>query len=300
MMPHNGRVKWSRLRPVQQNPLDAYGLPSKGETRLHDFKTQELYYTKIIERYLAFCTEADGREELLAWFASFERASASASESAATSTTAGPKTVSAAKDLSDVLLALRKLREAIVATKRADDFSVHVYLFCIRQAILARQPEAYHPAILYLLRVMARQHPLTRVEAHEVTAYLVLDAACRRGDLAEAYRLRSQHRFRNRTVDGVLAALARDDWLAFRRLLQSVDGHQAKLLECAEHGLRVHTLKCFGRAYLRLDDVAYLESVTGMEWADLQRKYGVGWERDGKAVIIRKAKPKTPATRAAS
>lgn len=228
------------------------------------------------------------------------RASASASASAPVSAAAAStsaSTTGAAKDLSDVLMALRKLREAMVATKRADDFSVQAYLFCIRLAILARQPEAYHPAILYLLGVMGRLHPLTRVEAHEVTAYLVLDAACRRGDLAEAYRLRCLHRFRSRTVDGVLAALARDDWLAFRRLLQRVDGHQAKLLECAEHGLRVHTLKCFGRAYLRLDDVAYLESVTGMEWAVLQRKYGVGWERDGKAVIIRtvKVKPKTPA-----
>ncbi|OAA58530.1 hypothetical protein SPI_06603 [Niveomyces insectorum RCEF 264] len=323
---------WSRLRPVEQDPLDVYGLPSKGETRLSNFKTQERYYTKIIERYLAFCTEASDRDALLARFASLELAdaadSAETSEKARASLAVPSKPgagdggggggqcageeeghrrgrcrrpSTASKDLGDVLLALRKLREAIVATGRADDFAAHAYLFCIRLAILAKQPEAYHPAILHLLRTIHRVRPLTSLEHQEVVAYLVLDAACRRGDLAAAFRLRCAHRLRSATVDAVLAAVARDDWVAFYRLRRHrVDGHQAKLLEFAEHDLRVHTLKCFGRAYLRLEDVGVLEAATGLGWADLQSKYGVGWERDGRAVIIRKIQPRKPPPAAAA
>lgn len=216
----------------------------------------------------------------------------------------------ASRDLTMVLAALRKLREAIVATGRADDFATQVYLFCIRLAILAKHPQSYHPAILHLLRSIHRRRPLNAVELHEVAAYRVLDAACRRGDLAEAYHLRCLYKLRNGTVDTALRALAHDDWVALRRLIGGgssgvnrggcADGHQIKLLEYAVHDLRVHTLKCFGRAYLRLEDVGFLEASTGIGWAELQKQYNVGWELDGKAVVIRKMQPKEPAAAAAA
>ena len=225
----------------------------------------------------------------------------------------------ASRDLTMVLSALRKLREAIVATSRADDFATQVYLFCIRLAILAKHHQSYHPAILHLLRSIHRRRPLNSAELNEVAIYRVLDAACRRGDLAEAYHLRYLYKLRNTTVDTALRALAQDDWVALQRLIgfgggnavggasatgggsgrssrgACADGHQIKLLEYAVHNMRVHTLKCFGRAYLRLEDVAFLEASTGLGWKLLQKDYDVGWELDGKAVIIRKMQPKTPA-----
>ncbi|THW88745.1 hypothetical protein D6D15_05737 [Aureobasidium pullulans] len=42
---------WGRLRQPQIDPLEVYGLPSKGETRLADLKTQETYFERI-PRYL--------------------------------------------------------------------------------------------------------------------------------------------------------------------------------------------------------------------------------------------------------
>lgn len=284
------------------DPLEALGLPSKGDTRLLDFKTQERYYTKIVERYMNFCSDAGERDELLRRFASLDLSSSSTdrnvpTESAASSPTIDPSRISIApatvpsntKGLSDVLAALRKLREGIVASKRVDDFAIQVYLFCIRLSVLVKHPESYHPAILHLLRRIQPLHSMTSVEMSEVVGYLVLDTACRRNDLAEAFALRHKYRLRDAKVDGILDALTHDNYIEFNRLKRRVDGHRAKLLEYAEEGVRKHLLKCFGRAYLNVD-LKFLEKCAGSEWASLTAEDGVGWELDGTKVIIRKIK----------
>ena len=132
---------------------------------------------------------------------------------------------------------------------------------------------------------------MTSVERHEVVGYLVLDAACRRGDLAEAYALRNRHRLADGRVDAVLRALAADNWVAWRRVRMQVDGYRARLMELAEARVRGHTLRAFGRAYLTLP-LDVLEVQAGVGWAELRAKFGVGWELDGKTVVIRKVKAK--------
>ncbi|KAK7721323.1 hypothetical protein SLS64_001619 [Diaporthe eres] len=305
---------WQRLKPVDLDPLESMGLPSKGETRLLDHKNQERYYTKIVERYLSFCSDATDRDALLQKFGSLsigkERggssgtdasvASGSTASTASTAITASTASVAppfpaptlsqtSTNDLSAVLMALRKLREGIVASKRIDDFATQAYLFNVRTAILVKHSESYHPAILYLLRTIHPKHPLTSFELREVTGYLVLDAACRRGDLAEAFALRNRFKLRDAKVDAILHALARDDFIAFGRVKRTVDGHQAKFLEFCEDGLRRHTLKCFGRAYLSVD-VPYLEKATGATFLELVERDGVGWHSDGSKVVIRSIK----------
>ncbi|KAK6864905.1 hypothetical protein PG995_001433 [Apiospora arundinis] len=284
---------WSRLKPVDLDPLEAIGLPSKGDNRLLDFKTQERYYTKIVERYMSFCSDAGERQELLRRFSSLQlseplhttpkpppstsstpadpsrpvprHASSAPAVPAAASISASADTQS----LSDVLAALRKLREGIVASKRADDFAVQAYLFCIRLSVLVKHPES--------------------IEMTEVVGYLVLDTACRRGDLAEAYALRSRYRLRDPKIDGVLDALAHDNYVLYKRLRRSVDGHKAKLLEFGEGPMRQHTLKCFGRGYLGVE-LEFLEECADSTWMDLVTNDGVGWELDGTKVVIRKIK----------
>lgn len=302
---------WSRLKPVELDPLDVFGLPSKGDDRLLDLKTQERYYTKIVERYMTFCSDAGERDELMRRFASLnltlqnDEANKTAQTTPhLTSTRPQPHHATTApagvpvrssqlssdtKGLSDVLAALRKLREGIVASKRADDFAVQAYLFCIRLAVLVRHPETYHPSILHLLRRIHPRHPMTSIETTEVVGYLILDTACRRGDLAEAYALRHRHRLRDPKVDGVLEALAHDNYVLLKRLRMSADGHKAKLLEYAEEGMRRHALKCFGRSYLSVD-LAFLEKCADANWMDLISNEKVGWELEGSKVIIRKVK----------
>lgn len=284
------------------DPLEAMGLPSKGDTRLLDLKTQERYYTKIVERYMSFCSDAGERDELLRRFASLDLSSTTneqnvPTESTTNTTTADPSSIPIApatvpsntKGLSDVLSALRKLREGIVASKRSDDFAIQVYLFCIRLSVLVKHPESYHPAILHLLRRIHPRHGMTSVEMSEVVGYLVLDTACRRNDLAEAFALRHRYRLRDAKIDAVLDALAHDNYVEFHRLKRRVDGHRAKLLGYAEEGVRKHLLKCFGRAYLGVD-LAFLEKCADTDWVSLRAEDGVGWALDGTKVIIRKVK----------
>ncbi|OTA98232.1 hypothetical protein M426DRAFT_326162 [Hypoxylon sp. CI-4A] len=293
---------WSRLKPVDLDPLEAMGLPSKGDNRLLDFKTQERYYTKIVERYMTFCSDAGERDELLRRFASLDLTSKPNNEnlpakSAANSSLPDPNIPPMApatipnntKGLSDVLSALRKLREGIVASKRVDDFAIQVYLFCIRLSVLVKHPESYHPAILHLLRRIQPHHSMTSVEMSEVVGYLILDTACRRNNLAEAFAIRHKYRLRDAKIDIVLDALAHDNYIEFNRLKRRVDGHKAKLLEYAEESMRRHLLKCFGRAYLNVD-LNFLEVCAGSKWASLTAEDGVGWELDGGKVVIRKVK----------
>ncbi|KEZ46831.1 Uncharacterized protein SAPIO_CDS0142 [Scedosporium apiospermum] len=280
---------WGRLKAPDQDPLESMGLPSKGDTRLLDFKTQERYYTKIVERYMSFCSDSGQRDELLRRFASLNLDDAPLSGATAPAGRSPAPTTSNTKALSDVMMALRKLREGIVASSRADDFAVQSYLFCIRLSVLVKHPESYHPAILHLLRNIHPMHSLTSLEFQEVVGYLVLDAACRRGDLAEAFNLWQQHGLRDSKVYALLKALTHDNYVAFGRIKGAVDAHKASLMELAERDLRVHTLKCFGRSYLSVDR-AFLEKATASGWERLTKEDGVGWHLDGDKVIIRKIK----------
>ncbi|KAK4241966.1 hypothetical protein C8A03DRAFT_40673 [Achaetomium macrosporum] len=329
----------SRLKPIEHDPLAEYGLPSKGEKRLLSPKVQEAYYTKIVERYLAFCTEAGDREGLQKQFARLaiaDRASSAAVSPLPQPASSPSKYQPLPSDdkLSQILSALRKLREALVASHRADDFATQVYLFSARLGILASSYETYYPSLLQLLRRHQRAQrqqrqqvhvppptttsastarhsssssssqpnnrgstssssgDLTSVEYHEVTSYLVIDAACRRADLAEAYALRHTYRLRDPKVDLILASLVADNWVAWRRVKKQVDGYRVRLMEFAEAQVRTHALKAFGRAYLSLP-LGVLEAQMGVSWAELRERFGVGWELgDGEGgerrVVIRK------------
>lgn len=266
---------------------------------------------------MSFCSDAGKRDELLRRFASYNSTQQSPSSPKAESQKAGPSssgtktkasegkhaapvTVSpeAAKDpastksLDSVIMALRKLREGIVAIKRADDFAVQAYLFNIRLAVLTKLPESYHPACLYLLNQLHHMHPLTAIELQEVVSYLILDAACRRGNLEEAFSLRRRHRVRDVKVDRALSSLVHDNWILFRETRRAVDGHMARIMDFAADDMRMRSLKSLGRTYLSVD-LKYLEAVTERKWEELVRVDEVGWELDGERVVIRRVKAKS-------
>lgn len=196
------------------------------------------------------------------------------------------------KSLQDVLMALRKLREGLVATKRADLFSIQAYIFSIRLSILAKHPESYHPAILHLLRYMAIWTPMVHSEIEEIAGYFMLDAACRRRDLTEAYFIRQDFNIRNKKLDRILKALAHDDYVSWQFSKKQVSRHCLKLMEWADDDLRLHTLKCFSRSYFNVD-LSFLEFATGRKWNELKEKDKVGWELgDEEKVTIRKVRAK--------
>lgn len=292
------------IAPCDGASLERHGILLTCGHRLLNEKTQEQYYTTIMQRYMSFCNDAGKRDELLRRFEAIDLNAARGGSRAAEAIAPGSKSSEATaasqaaealqspsntRALSQVMMALRKLREGIVASKRVDDFAVQAYLFCIRLSVLVKHPESYHAAILYLLRHLHPLCPLTSLELQEVVGYLVLDTACRRGDLGEAHWLRNEHHLRDPQVDAVLHALAHDNWVSFRRLKLRVDGHRARLLEFADKEVRSRTLKAFGRSYFSVDR-DYLETSTDSCWGDLTTKDSVGWELDGDKVIIRRVR----------
>ncbi|KAK0114978.1 hypothetical protein ONS96_013452 [Cadophora gregata f. sp. sojae] len=293
---------WSRLKPMNLDPLEVVGLPSKGDHRLLDHKAQERYYTKIVERYMAFCSEAGRGDELIRRMARMDISNQSIPENNRPKTApatpnismnamAANADVSGQKDLSVLIMAMRKLREGIVATKRVDDFSIQAYIFCIRLSILVKHMESYHPAIHHLLKKMHTVQPLTNTELQEFVGYLVLDLACRQNDLSQAYLVRNEYRLHDNKVDAILRALTHDNYFLFWRVKRSVDGHKAKLMEFAEDGMKKQALKCLGRSYLSIDLPA-VEQSTNTPWPLLTKEFGVGWQLEGTKVIIRKPKTK--------
>lgn len=202
---------------------------------------------------------------------------------------AGSTEVDTTKDLALLTMSLRKLREGIVASKRIDEFSTQVYIFCVRFSILVKHMESYHPSLLYLLHNIHTVRPLSRLELQEFAGYLVLDTACRQQDLAQAHATRIRYGVKDKKVIAALNSLVHDNYCLFWRVKRSVDGHKAKLMEYAEDAMRLHALKCVARTYLTLS-LQFLEQMTGSTWDALVQENKVGWELKGKEVIIRKPK----------
>ncbi|KAF2145171.1 uncharacterized protein K452DRAFT_349454 [Aplosporella prunicola CBS 121167] len=324
-------MQWSRLKPGPSDPLEAYGLPSKGETRLNDFRTQETYYNKIVERYMKFCAASGGGDKLDAQFAAMSLAAPAASNekpapakpkaatglaaskyattttpaasasapasqpapSSSTSASASAKPASA--ELATILAAMRKLREAITASHRTDRFAQRAYIFLIHAAILTKAWEAYLPALLYLLQDIHGRTPMASSEFNEFAGYHILDLACRQGDLAAAFERKSKvgYGFVDPTgrVERLLRALVLDDWVGFWRVERLVDGYQKRIMEFKEEDVRLHALKCIGRSYLGAEK-SFVERSAGTDWDELV-KSGVGWElTEGNRIVIRRPKAK--------
>jgi hypothetical protein len=194
-------------------------------------------------------------------------------------------------ELELILMAMRKLREAIVASRRHDTFAQRCYIFILRASILVSHWESYLPTLLYLIYDI---HPLTPLPTHEFNEciiYYVLDLACRQSEFSLAYKVKVEYGIRDRRVEAVLKALVMDNWTVFWKVRRRVDGFQRAIMGWAEQGVRLHALKCLGRSYFTADK-GFVEKAAGMEWEGLVGE-GVGWElgNDG-VVVIRRVKGK--------
>ena len=241
---------------------------------------------------MTFCSEAGRGDELLRRLARLEISEQDGPIHGTTKPAVPTEPLDASqKGLLTLMMAMRKLREGIVASKRVDEFSIQAYIFCIRLSILVKHMESYHPAILYLLNKMHTVVPLTATELQEFVGYLVLDLACRQNELEESYAIRHRYGLHDPKVDAVLRALAHDNYFLFWRVKRSVDGHKAKIMEFSEDVMKRQTLKCLGRSYLDIDLPA-LEQYSNSSWPVLKKEYSVGWQLEGTKVIIRKPKGK--------
>jgi hypothetical protein len=153
---------------------------------------------------MTFCTDAGKGDELLRRLGDLSISTEKTLPSLPSNPGMRPSNIDAnldaggQKGLSTITMAMRKLREGIVASNRVDSFSIQAYIFCIRLSILVKHMESYHPAILHLLKRMHTVLPLSKADLQEFVGYLVLDLACRQNDLAAAYAMRPTSRCQGR------------------------------------------------------------------------------------------------------
>ena len=190
-------------------------------------------------------------------------------------------------EVSTVLMAMRKIREAIVASSRIDAFASLAYKFIIRATVPLKHMESYHPALLHLLYKLHPVTPLADADYHEFLRFYILDLACRQDDLAAAYEAKCQFKYRDNQIEAVLKALAHGNWYIFWALQKVVSRREASLMEWAESRMRTHALKCLGKAYLTVDRT-YLQKSMQQDWGKLEEKDRLGWQVDGDVVQIRK------------
>lgn len=194
-------------------------------------------------------------------------------------------------DMPNILMAMRKLRESILGSKRRDQFAQRAYILIVQASILARHWESYHPALLYLLEEIHPITPLSPPELHDFLGYRILDLACRQYELNDAFAVRHQYRLNDRRLNVVLHSLVHDDWVRFWRTKRAVDGYQRAIMEFAVDRIRVQALKSLGMSYLTADK-KYIERCGDASWPELV-KGGVGWElQDSGAVVIRRPRVK--------
>lgn len=248
---------------------------------LHDFAAQERYYAEIVRRHRA----------LVGWDVSDEvnvevrLGSLSLEEERKSQQTAAGSDA----ELATIFMAMRKLREAIIATARADDFAPRAYMFIIHAAIMARDFEAYHPAVLYMLYRMHRLQALEQSRLRELVNLHVLDLACRQRDFAAAHAAMYRFGCTDRTVIRVVDALVHDNWPAFWSVQNSASKYHKYMIQWADDAVRRHALNAIGRGYFTVDSL-YLEKSIGMSWFEAKKCFKLSWETEGEMIIIKRVK----------
>lgn len=265
----------SRLKPVSTDPLDDIGLPSKGETRLNDLKKQEAYFAEIRQR-LTWATEPDTDDLLTHRMQSLHVTESTKAET--------KKSIPW-----PVLFGMRKLREAIVATRRTDQFASEVLCFIIRAGIMAHSIETYQPTLVHLLHTLHPKRALSDTDMAEFTVYYVLDLACRQGSLNEAFRvLITSHLLDKNRLQKLLSALAAGNWARFWRAQQGLSTTERVISAYALDNIRTNTVLCLQKSYFTVEQ-PFIERCLSEEWPDVCKRCPT-WQLEGNSVVIRKAK----------
>jgi hypothetical protein len=262
---------------------------------LTDPKHQESFFHDIQDRYLSYCGAFPSVPALDEQFNSLSMKANNAYD--ASSLSSGSTTEVDISTLQNILMDMRKLREGLLASARLDDFAKQAYLFITRASILMSHPESYFPSLRHLLYTLNKRNPLSKPEINELASYLMLHLACSTNSYHDAYEVKLRFKVRDHRVDTVIRALVSGDYWLFWTMKRVVDGYKSKIMDMAAKDIRKHSLKCIGASYQNVD-LGFLEEMTGRKWQVLQEEFGVGWERDGEKIVVRRrpggeAKPKT-------
>ena len=184
-----------------------------------------------------------------------------------------------------VTQAMRKLREAIVATHRRDLFAQGAYVFMLHAAILICHVESYHPTILYLLRCIHPITPLSGSLHSQILGYHILDLACRQKKYDQAFEIVAQNSVLHPSIPLLVRALVRGDWVQFCHVKKGLQVYVRRLIDSSDH-VSLHALSCIQKTYLSVDK-QFIERTITVSWERLKTEHNLQWPMEQDILKIR-------------
>ncbi|KAK9468233.1 hypothetical protein V1512DRAFT_259034 [Lipomyces arxii] len=258
------------------------GLVSRGNDSrlLHDKVFQRQYFAQVQRNYVDICSGSEV-DTLRRTFMTV-----SISKSGHDSFEDGRA------DLNKVILGLRKLREALLATRDRSEFAKEVLLFTVRVTTLLGHYESYIPAMKRLLEEDVVE--LTSAERYEIGGLYVLHLAHFNNDLTAAYDAMLRHDLLDDlALRQVLRAWDDCDYVLWRRrFITEPDPGRHRMMAFGDTAIAVGSLKRIGRAYFFMQKTE-LETLTGWPWQDCVDQLECGWRlEDSGRVVMRERRSK--------
>ncbi|KAK9381814.1 uncharacterized protein V2V93DRAFT_367934 [Kockiozyma suomiensis] len=303
-----GMARIFRPPKLVDDLVDDFGLVSRGndDRLLHDEALQTRYFNKLQRKYLSACASAPGVEALRRTLESLSvsnnTSNLNSARVQATDTSFDGLNSRDAKDeaerrmaLDQVVLGLRKLREAILASGPPTAFGKSVFLFTVRVTVPIGHYESYVPAMKCLLDVISQTQPLTKAERHEIGALYLLHLTHFSNNMSEAFEAMQKYGLADDlTLRQTLQAWWDRDYVLWRRrFVKEKDPARRKLMEYGDRTMALEALKRVGAAYFFMKREE-LEKITGWPWTRCVDELGCGWrhEQDSSLIVIRERKKK--------
>ncbi|KNC87728.1 hypothetical protein SARC_00162 [Sphaeroforma arctica JP610] len=177
-----------------------------------------------------------------------------------------------ARDYADSLVLFRKLREAIMATKRVDPFVIKVYENAATVALEADDMSEYHVCVVNLTYTLyPEDDDKTSLERQWIKCYaeLITYCGCYLEAISEVLSITQQIPSPYLRTDGIrtslraVQAVEGSDYFQFFALLKHLTGRRETLMLKSADILRKKALAVFRKAYVVLD-LNYMKEVLCM------------------------------------
>uniref|UniRef100_A0A060T530 ARAD1C02706p n=1 Tax=Blastobotrys adeninivorans TaxID=409370 RepID=A0A060T530_BLAAD len=283
------RKRAERFAKPVERPQE-YGLPSRGEDRrlTEDKRARQQLYARVQTEFVQYCHDHD---KTIAGHSLAQLALESISpkirhqwrSSHSESSLHCPE--SSKVTIESILMSLRKLREAVLATP--DIFSKHIYLLSVKAALIAGQYQTYLPALRHLM-ALEEKKLLLKHETQLVYDLYVIHMANQR----ERQEVSSHIHLASPSAQTAALAFLTGNYFRWINGFKSEKNPWRYLVMAQGHPSIVkQALEAISKSYMTMK-VSSLETLTACSWPDLLN-YGCTFTRENDTVVIRRRNTNT-------
>lgn len=267
--------------------LGGYGFVSRGDdNRLQQSDSaRKAYFEEIMSSFVVYANNLG--PELRAWLQNVEKADQK---------DGGVVDATQALSLADenkctvnqILMALRKLREALLSSE-ANAFAKRVFLFSVRIAASMGHYQTYIPSIHYLLH--RARLLLTPTEKSELATILSLHLAHFNQHNTKALETYHQYKLNDRQLLKALKSWSTGDYFTWVKIYNSeCDACKNAVMAMGLPHMMTHMIKVMQSSYFTVTKSHLDQHVLpdGVVYENLVQKYRCQWELYNDTVIVRK------------